>query len=454
MSRIIRFHKPFPKQADFLRSQVRYTAYGGSRGGGKSDVARNKAILLCVKWAGIQILFMRRTFPEINENHLLPCLRILNGVAQYKAVEKAFLFPNGSRLKFGYCNNEKRDLLQYQGQAYDVIFMEECTQFPEIVFTTMTESNRSSGLMRDYFPPRMYFTCNPGGVGHAWFKRLFIDCDYRNQERAEDYCFIQATVYDNPWLVQHSPDYVRALENLPDDRKRAMLHGDWNVFEGQYFPEFQRGVHTCVPFAIPAHWQRYRFFDYGFDMFACYWAAMSEDGIAYIYREVYEGGDKKDAHGNAGTGLTISQAAQAALAVTCEPIQATIAPPDMWNRRQDSGESAADLFAKAGMPLVKANNKRVMGWLALKEWLQVNENRKPRVIVFDNCTNLIHCMPLCQYSTRDTNDVATEPHEITHAPDALRYFISYQPMASSPLVCDYDTYDYDDEATGLIGFGG
>ena len=166
--------KPYPKQVEFMKSRSHYTAYGGSRGGGKSFVARLKANMLCLRYDGIQILFMRRTYPELRENHIIPAMRELKGIAEYKSADKAFEFPNGSRLKFGYCRNDS-DLLQYQGQAYDVIFLEECTLFPENVFTTMTESNRSSGQMREFFPPRMYLTCNPGGVGHAWFKRLFID---------------------------------------------------------------------------------------------------------------------------------------------------------------------------------------------------------------------------------------------------------------------------------------
>ena len=250
-------NKPYPKQVEFYNSKHRYTAYGGARGGGKSDVARNQGIILCSRYAGLQALLMRRTYPELKENHLIPAMKLLKGIAKYSSVDKAFTFPNGSRLKFGYCKNES-DLLQYQGQAYDVIFLEECTLFPEIVFQTMTESNRSSGQMKEYFPPRMYFTCNPGGVGHAWFKRLFIDRDYNEKENPDDYFFIQANVYDNPWLMKNSPDYVRALENLPEKRKKAMLYGDWNVFEGQYFTEFDVNIHVCKPFTIPSHWRRYR----------------------------------------------------------------------------------------------------------------------------------------------------------------------------------------------------
>lgn len=452
----LRLNTPYPKQLEFYESRARYTAYGGSRGGGKSDVARSKAILLCVRYDGIQVLFMRRTYPEIKENHLLPAMKILNGLAKYSGIDKAFVFPNGSRLKFGYCRNDS-DLLQYQGQAYDVIFLEECTQFPENVFATMTESNRSSGLMQEHFTPRMYFTCNPGGVGHAWFKRLFIDRQYKGTERAEDYVFIQATVYDNVWLMENSPDYVRALENLPEDRKRAMLYGDWNVFEGQYFPEFRVGVHTCEPFTLPAHWRRYRVFDYGFDMFACYWVAMDEDGRAYFYREVYEGHDKTDEWGNPGEGLIIADAAAKMLALTtrAEQILTTYAPPDMWNKRQETGQSAADIFEENGVPLQKASNRRVLGWMAVKEWMKVpKDGGRPRIQIFSTCVNLIRTLPLVLHDEKNPDDVAKEPHECTHAPDALRYFVSGQPLAASlPVERDEDDMTYDEEMEGFYGFG-
>ena len=123
----------------------------------------------------------------------------------------------------GYCSAES-DVLQYQGQAYDVIFLEEATQFSEFQKDTLTESNRASGMMAEKFSPRMYFTCNPGGIGHAWVKRLFIDREYRNKENPGNYDFIPSTVYDNEFLMTNNPEYVENLENLPEMRKRAMLY--------------------------------------------------------------------------------------------------------------------------------------------------------------------------------------------------------------------------------------
>ena len=360
--------KPYPPQIAFYEAQSRYIAYGGARGGGKSHAARTKAVLLALGRPGIQILLLRRTLAELRENHVMPLMKMLQGIARYKEQSKEFLFPNGARIVLGYCAAE-RDVLQYQGQAYDVVFLEEATQFSEFQFQALTESNRASGLCRTKFTPRMYFTCNPGGVGHEWVKRLFITRQYRQSERPEDYTFIPAKVYDNRFLLEHSPDYVRTLENLPDARRRAMLDGDWDIFDGQYFSEWRREKHVIKPFAIPAHWRRYCTLDYGTDMLAAYWIAMDPQNRAYVYRELYEGRD--NGKGENGNGHIIRAAAARLREMTPagERIYQTIAPPDLWNRRQDSGKSAAELFYEQGVTLVKAQNNRVMGWMDLHEWL-------------------------------------------------------------------------------------
>ena len=169
---------PNPKQAAFFLSSARHTAYGGARGGGKSWAMRRKFVLLAFRYEGLQLLLLRRTLPELTENHVRPLLQELNGVARYNQSQRCFLFPNGSRIKLGYCDLEK-DVYQYQGQEYDVIGLEEATHFTESQMQFLTTCNRS--VRRD-FSPRMYYTCNPGGVGHGWVKRLFLDRQYREGE--------------------------------------------------------------------------------------------------------------------------------------------------------------------------------------------------------------------------------------------------------------------------------
>ena len=410
---------PYPKQVTFFKSTKRYVAYGGARGGGKSWAARTKAVMLAFNYSGIQILILRRTLKELRENHVLPLMAQLKDIAKYNAEAKEFNFPNGSRILLGYCSAES-DVLQYQGQAYDVIFLEEATQFTEFQFTTLTETNRSSGMMKERFAPRMYFTCNPGGIGHTWVKRLFIDKDYRNKEKPENYDFIPSTVYDNQFLMQNNPEYIENLENLPEMRKRAMLYGDWDAFDGQYFDEFNRDIHVIKPFIIPDHWNRYTTKDYGLDMLANYWIALDTHNNAYVYKELHE------------SDLIVSEAAKRINEVNNnDKIMIKYAPPDMENRQKDTGKSLMDLFRENGEYLQKSDNSRIAGWMAVKEWLKVIESKdidtgKPiktsRLKIFDNCTNLIRCLPLLQSDEKDPNDCATEPHEISHAPDALRYF--------------------------------
>ena len=242
----------YAKQILFFKSTTKFTLYGGARGGGKSFVVRHKAITLALHYPGINILILRRTFPELEQNNLKEFKTLLNGIAKYNSQRREFNFPNGSLIKFGYCNTEA-DMDQYQGQNYEVIFMDEATHFTEYMFMKFKECLRLSGNVDvNKFPnlkPRMYLTANPGGVGHVWVKRLFIDKQYRNGENPEDYSFIPALVYENQFLMENDPEYIRTLETLPEKEKQAMLYGDWSVFQGQFFEEFDEAIHTYNPYA-------------------------------------------------------------------------------------------------------------------------------------------------------------------------------------------------------------
>ena len=413
--------EPNPKQVEFFKARARFIAYGGARGGGKSWSIRQKARLLALYYSGIHILILRRTFPELQENHILPMRRDLDGIAVWRESEKAFTFPNGSRIKFGYCASE-HDVDQYQGQEYDVIFLDEATQFTEYQYITLVPCIRG---VND-FPKRMYLTCNPGGVGHAWVKRLFIDRDYREDEDPEDYVFISAKATDNPQLMDTNPGYMKMLNNLPPGLREAWRDGSWDVFAGQYFTEWDREVHVCEPFQPPAWWRWYVTMDYGLDMLAAYLIAADERGTAYVTREVYRGRDL----GNGADGLIISEAAEAVKQLADGvKVYEWLAPPDLWNRRQETGKSVADIFAEHGVYLTKTSNDRVAGWLAVKEWLQVYADEQgiptARLKIFRGCTNLIRCLPQLQYDDKNPSDCATEPHEITHGPDAIRGFCVY-----------------------------
>lgn len=416
---IVNLGSLYPKQKEFCLAKTKYIAYGGARGGGKSYASRQKAILLAVNYPGIQILLLRRTLNELRENHVIPLLKSLNGLAQYKEVTKEFIFPNGSRIKLGYCDTEK-DVLQYQGQSYDIIIMEEATQFTEFQFQCLTECNRLSGQCSTFLTPRMYFTCNPGGVGHTWVKRLFIDKDYRETENADDYTFIKSLVYDNEFIMTNDPGYVKTLENLPTDRKKAMLYGDWNIFDGMYFSEYRTEIHTIEPFEIPKEWKRYITMDYGLDMLAVLWIAVDNQDNTYVYKELYE------------SNLIISEACSRIKQVNGnDNIICKYAPPDLWQRKSNTGEDSAEVFKKNGIDLTKSSNDRVQGWYAVKEYLKVIDKRDEqtgevvktsKIKIFRNCRNLTRTLPQLQFDEHNPNDVSDTPHELTHINDALRGF--------------------------------
>lgn len=431
-------------QWNFFTSTVRYTCYGGARGGGKSWAVVRKAALGALNYPGIRILILRREYGDMEGTLISPMLKILpQEIYTYNKSEHMITFSNGSKIKFGNMPGYSAAVQgKYQGQEYEWLFIDEATQFLETEFRGLDAIVRGANKI----PKRIYLTCNPGGPGHTWVKRLFVDRKFKKGENPKDYLFIPATVDDNKDLMEADPAYVNALENLPEDIRRAHRHGDWNILAGIFFKEFQDGVHTCAPFIIPKHWKRYRAFDYGLDMFFCLWIAVDETGRCYVYREC----EQPD--------LYVSDAARKQLMLTKpdEIIEATIAPPDMWSRNRETGKTQAATFAENGVPLLKASNSRVQGWSALKEFFKLREDKLPGLIIFDTCTSLIDCIKGLQHSSTDPNDVSKEPHGITHGPDALRYFAHTYVLPGEREVLEEEDDEFEtsmDYHTAMCGTG-
>ena len=421
--------RPQPKQKEFMMAKAKYVAFGGARGGGKSWSVREKAKRLALKWSGIKILIIRKTYTDLRDNHILPLRADLpDTLAPYKESDKAFCFRNGSRIKCSYFANDS-DALQYQGQEYDIIFLEEATQFSEMVFDVLKACLRGA----NDFPKRMYLTCNPDGIGFLWVKRLFVSREYLPNENPDDYMFIQSLVDDNEILIEKNPDYVKQLDSLPEDMRKRWRYGSWDVAEGQYFAEFRRDIHTCDPFPLPKAWRRYIAIDYGLDMLAAYWIAVDNSTNCYVYKEY------------CSPDLPISTAARTILDNTeaDENIYAVLAPPDLWNRSQETGKSKALLFYEAGLELTKSNNDREAGWLAIKELLKQDPEGNSRLHIFSNCPRLIKNLPELLRDPRHPTDTMNEPHDITHSPDALRYFAIYWISPEAPERGRYVKYRQD-----------
>lgn len=442
--------KLYPKQLEFVSAtgKADEILYGGAAGGGKSYGQLCDALIYAAKYPGSKQLILRRTFPELEKSLIRVSLELFpKEIYRYNGSKHTGEFTNGSILDFAYCDSEN-DVYKYQSAEYDVIRFDELTHFTEQMYIYLMSRLRGT---KD-FPRAMKSSTNPGGIGHTWVKSRFIDIGepqkiYKVGETTR--LFVPATVFENKALMKNDPAYVKRLENLSEKDRRQLLCGDWDTNEGQYFSEWRRELHVCEPFDIPKNWARYFAMDYGLDMLAGYWIAVDPFDNAYVYREVYK------------SGLIISEAARTILEAQRNDIpEMYIAPPDMWNRRQDTGKSVAEIFFEKDIPLYKASNDRVQGWYNLKEWLhpRLDEfgEKKPRLRIFANCTEVIRTLPALCFDEHNPNDVGDKVHEYTHAADALRYWAAARPFYSAlqdPEEEEEFAPDYENEIDDFVNYG-
>ena len=449
---------PNPKQAQFLRDTHPVVAYGGARGGGKSWAVRVKAALLCLRYPGIKVLLVRRSYPELQENHIHPLCELLRvydpdpekRLAAYNDQKKQLRFPNGSRILFRCCDDD-RDALRFQGTEVDVLFVDEATQQPEERIQRLRACVRGVNA----FPKRVYLTCNPGGEGHGWVKRLFLDRLYREGERPEDYSFIPATVFDNRALLQADPDYLRQLEALPPRLREAWLHGRWDLFEGQFFEDFRvspdlalaqkagfsetstelrrqrRFTHVIEPFDLSAGpcrgWTVFRSYDFGYGRpFSCAWWAVDYDGVLYRILELY------GCTGQPNQGLRWTPERQFKEIARLEREHpwlrgrqiSGVADPAIWDGSR--GESVAETAAKWGVYFVPGDNARIPGWMQCHYRLQFDGQGYPRLYIFDTCVAFIRTVPALQFSKTLPEDLDTEQED--HVADEWRYACMSRPV--------------------------
>lgn len=443
MSTAIKIDTPNPKQAEFLKCTKRYVGFGGARGGGKSWAVRTKAKLLAFRYPGIRILIVRKSYPELRENHINILRMELADIAKYNDNEKCLKFPNGSTIKFDYCNTDS-DLTHYQGTEYDVIFFDEATNFTEYQLKIIMATNRG---IND-FPKRIYFTCNPGGPGHAFIKRIFVDKVYVGDENPDDYAFIQSLVWDNEILLKNNPDYINMLKSLPEEKRKGWLEGQWDIFEGMVFSEFRNNeqhyddrqwTHVVRPFKIPSTFKIYRCMDWGYSRpFAIYWVAVGQQKEKYVIREFY------GCTGEPNKGLQLQHMAVAEQAHEIEmtdpifqghKIYAGPADPAIFSKDSHGVTIQGDM-AKAPNYILftRGNNDRINGKMQVHYHLAFNEQGYPMMQIFNTCKHLIRTLPSLMYDEHKIEDVDTEMED--HGYDAIRYMLAefhIAPRQSAPI---------------------
>ncbi len=375
----------------------------------------------------------RCTYSELEGNHIRPLFEEFPMLKKYWHEQKKLLtFPNGSTLQFSHCANES-DVDLYQGREFHDLAIDEAGQWTENMFRRLLASNRSS---REGVKARAILTGNPGGIGHAWLKRLFVERRFNSRENPDDYAFIQAFVRDNEALIKNDPEYIKRLEGEPNEAlRRAWLEGSWDLAAGQYFGEIRREVHFISPFAIPNHWQRFGSYDYGYNHPAAFgWFACDTDGNVYQYRELIR------------AQMRVDQFAQEIKKYEdTKDLYMVVGGLDCWTKRNTvtdrSPPTIAEEFSKHDIFLTRAVIDRTQGASQLRNylaWQNLSSGRtQPRLKIFNTCPITFDCISRMQHDPDHVEDVlkvdASEGDPLTgdDAYDMIRYA-----MMSRPLLTD------------------
>jgi phage terminase large subunit len=416
---------PNEKQALFHQASEDYVLYGGAKGGGKSCALVEEAIAWGYEHNGANMYIFRETYDALEQNIIREFKeKIPKELYKYNEGKHRAVLLNGTVINFRHVNSDA-DAAIYQGVSMDWLGIDELTKHSEKAVQILLSCLRSA----KGYKPKFRATCNPGGKGHVWVRDTYILATDYGKKVIKDPIygvtirFIPATVYDNTVLMANDPVYVKRLENLPDNEKRAFLYGDWDIFEGRFFGEWNEKTHVVAPFDIPREWRKAVSIDWGFNDYCdVLWHAMDGDHV-YTYRELHV------------KGKSVREVARDIKMLTGfdEKIDYYVGSPDMWQTRGTGetigSQNIADIFASERIYFQKANNSRVVGWQVMREYMLNAKDETPKWKIFSSCQNIIRCLPLAQYDDDKMEDMSTEPHEITDALDSARYFFMTRPSS-------------------------
>lgn len=402
-----------------LPDDINEIFYGGARGGGKTDTG--------IVWMSEKVdnplfrgLVIRKNAGDL-QDWVDRAMRMYAGLGVKKAYRPWELtFPSGAKILTGHLK-DRDAYTKYQGHEYHRMLLEELTQIPdEERYLKLTASNRSTvpGLRAQTFA-----TANPGGVGHTWVRKRFIDIAphyslYTDQVGLRR-IYVPATIEDNPALALSDPDYVRKLEALKftdPDLWKAWRMGDWNIIAGQAFREWSRQFHVTSRFDFSLKdCKKFIGFDWGYNApGVAVWIAVTPEnkyGVVrvYVYRELW-----------------LTQTDPREWAKQLRMIQKIDGVRDMWLPHdcfnKEMGESIAEIFHRDGNMKVRSastlkKGARHMRKAIMHGMLSDAADGRPYLQLHPNCSQLIESIPELINDENDPEDIDTEGPD--HGYDAL-----------------------------------
>ncbi len=420
-------YRPLPKQDAFHRCAGNEVLFGGAAGGAKSHALRHEALDWCLRIPGLQAYLFRRTFPELDKNHIITSLQEYpKELGTYNHGKRRWDFHNGSMLHFCHCQYEQ-DVFQYQGAEITLLLIDELTTFTEFQYDYLRSRVRTTLDIPDKYRnklPGIVCASNPGGVGHQFVKDRWVRfCAPGELRRSPDReggmmrCFIPSKLQDNPILMIKDPGYINRLDALPEPYRTAYKDGNWDIFIGQAF-DFNDDYHVVDNIPIPDHAPIYTTYDYGFGApFSWAWWWVDNDGRVYRFAEWYGWTGEE----NKGLRYEDSRVAEEILKRELElsgqyhidfKKVSRLGSPDCWNKKPDwkgggQGPSTSEEFSKKGIYMAKADANREQKIRQFRERLRVprDGNGKqiglPMMLVYRGCMDFIRTVKELQVDPKN-----------------------------------------------------
>jgi phage terminase large subunit len=396
-----------------------YTLFGGAAGPGKSYWLRWNSVRQLIKWGkefnlkGIHGALFSEDYPTLKDRQISKMeVEFPRWLGEIKNTITDGL---GFHLNEEYGGHvlmlrNLDDPSKYLSSEFALIAVEELTMSPEQKFHLLRGRMRWTGIPR----PKFFGATNPGNIGHLWVKQRWIDKKFPAEEMeiSKQFAYVPALPTDNPHLAK---SYIETLKSLPERLRKAYLEGNWDIFEGQYFTEWDKTRHVVPPFPVPLSFKRFRAYDHGRTNAACCkWYALDYDGRVWVYKELYV------------KGLNVDQIAEQINKMSVgETYEYSVADPAIFAKMgfvdRYGGQTIAETFAHYGIMFLPASNRRIDGWNLMHQYLHWEETKPPKIIYFNTCFDSIRTIPALVHDTNKPEDIDSRGED--HAADVDRYLL-------------------------------